>query len=374
MKKPVCKKLLSLALALVLTVAAVPLFSAPASAATSSEVAAKLSSCLPVVTFATPLSGASRVYSYSSSSLSTKTPGYYIDSYVDQIVIIQISSDGKAVLVVYPSSSSATGYRSRWYSAEDILGLSAVSLLSYTASAKSATYRMSASSRVTSYGSIASGDACLRLGSRAVGGKTYYPTVYPISSVKVNGVSGIKHKLALAATPGQTPVTPVTPASGSWQWPMTGCTVTQTFNRYSSSMAAATGRGYHSGMDMVSANTNVCAAAAGTVLYRGYTKGNGYHVILSHSVNGIVVKTLYSHLANYNACPAVGQPVAKGAVIGQMGSSGNSTAPHLHFAVYTGGGTDPYGYTTTNAANRMPYGNYVFYNPAYVVANNGKLP
>lgn len=193
------KRVLAFVLALVLCCSAVPSLSTTASAASSASVASAVASRLPIVTYAMPLSGASRVYSYSNSSLSTKTTGYYIDTFSDQIVITQISSDGRAVLVTYPSSSAASGYRSRWFAADDILGLATVSIHTYTASSKSATYRMT-SGGTASYGSIARNDACVLLGSRGIGERIYYPTVYPISSGTYNKVSGVRYKLALAAT------------------------------------------------------------------------------------------------------------------------------------------------------------------------------
>ncbi len=158
-----------------------------------------------------------------------------------------------------------------------------------------------------------------------------------------------------------------------WQWPMNGYTVTQTFNRYSKTRNALSLRPWHCGIDMVSNDTVVRAAADGTVIYRGYTSGNGNHVIISHTVDGKTVKTLYSHLANFNGCPSVNQSVSKGTQIGVMGNTGNSTAAHLHFAVFTGGGTDPLGYTTYSGSSiKMTEGSVTFYNPEHVI-NTGKL-
>lgn len=200
MKKLTTKRIIAMLLALVLCIGAIPFASIHVSAATSSTVASTVSTKLPLVTYAMPLSGASRVYSYSSSSLVTKTTGYYIDTYTDQIVITQISSNGKAVYVTYPSSSASSGYRSRWFATDDILGIASVNVKSYTAGAASTTYRMSSSSGVKSYGSIAKSDSCSCLGSHTVGSKKYYPTIYPISTGTYNKVSGVKYKLALATS------------------------------------------------------------------------------------------------------------------------------------------------------------------------------
>lgn len=180
MKNIKFKRILAFALAMVLCLGAVSATAPTASAATSSAVASAVSSRLPLVTYAMPLSGASRVYSYSDSSLSTRTTGYYIDTFSDQIVITRISADGRAVYVAYPSSS--TGYRSRWFAADDILGLARVDIRSYTCSSANNTYRMSSASGVTSYGSISKGDACAMLGTHSVGGRTYYNPVYVINN------------------------------------------------------------------------------------------------------------------------------------------------------------------------------------------------
>ena len=191
------KRIISLLLALVLCFGAIPFFGIEASAATSSAVANALSNRLPLVTYAMPLSGATKVYSFTNETFSDKTTSYYIDSFKDQIVITQISADGKAVCVSYPSSSSSTGYRSRWFATDDILGLAIVDIRPYICSSGNTTYRMSSASAVTSYGSISKNDSCVMLGNHTVGGTTYYPTIYPISSGTHNKVSGVRNKLAL---------------------------------------------------------------------------------------------------------------------------------------------------------------------------------
>lgn len=191
------KRIIALLLALVLCFGAIPFFGIEASAATSSAVANAVSNRLPLVTYAMPLSGASKVYSFVDDNYNDKTTKYYIDTFKDQIVITQISTDGKAVCVTYPSSSSSTGYRSRWFATDDILGLATVDIRPYTCSSDNSTYRMSSASAVTSYGSISKNDSCVMLGNHTVGGTTYYPTIYPISSGTYNKVSGVRNKLAL---------------------------------------------------------------------------------------------------------------------------------------------------------------------------------
>jgi murein DD-endopeptidase MepM/ murein hydrolase activator NlpD len=90
-------------------------------------------------------------------------------------------------------------------------------------------------------------------------------------------------------------------------------------------------RGYHEGVD-IAANPGdpVYAAGAGTVVYAGWRQGGyGNVVVLAHGS----VFTIYAHLTAANV--GCGQQVNAGQVIGTVGSTGNSTGPHLHFEVRT---------------------------------------
>ncbi|MCD7099400.1 M23 family metallopeptidase [Stenotrophomonas sp. MMGLT7] len=60
--------------------------------------------------------------------------------------------------------------------------------------------------------------------------------------------------------------------------------------------------------------------------------GWGWYVLLEHSVRGQVVKTRYAHMRQRSPLQ-VGDKVVKGQVIGEAGSTGGSTGPHLHFEV-----------------------------------------
>ncbi len=64
-------------------------------------------------------------------------------------------------------------------------------------------------------------------------------------------------------------------------------------------------------------------------------RGCGWYVEIDHASG---VMTRYCHMQQRPRV-SVGQQVAAGDVIGLVGSSGNSTGPHLHFEVHTGGGT-----------------------------------
>ena len=93
----------------------------------------------------------------------------------------------------------------------------------------------------------------------------------------------------------------------------------------------------HTGLDIAtSSGTPIKAAASGTVVYAGwrggYNGGYGNLVAIDHG-NG--VQTLYGHCSKIYV--SVGQKVSQGQSIAAVGSTGNSTGPHLHFEVRVNG-------------------------------------
>lgn len=85
--------------------------------------------------------------------------------------------------------------------------------------------------------------------------------------------------------------------------------------------------GFHTGVDFSApAGTPVKAAAAGTVVVAQSGGSYGTHVVIKHSDG---VYTLYAHFSSKSV--SVGQTVTAGQQIGNVGSTGNSTGPHLHF-------------------------------------------
>lgn len=169
----------------------------------------------------------------------------------------------------------------------------------------------------------------------------------------------------------------------TWMWPVQVMNTTQDFNAYSSSR-----NGYHLAIDMTSSLDldAIYAAQVGTVVYAGYSSGNGNHVIIQH-LNGDkpTVYSLYCHMSSLNAPIQDGYQIAKGEKIGVMGCTGSCTGKHLHFSIYGRNySTDPYGYTTSGGTvvSRsdskivMSYssGNVTYYDPQYVVRNSGSLP
>lgn len=89
----------------------------------------------------------------------------------------------------------------------------------------------------------------------------------------------------------------------------------------------------HTGIDIgVSYGKNVLAANSGTVIMAKYNGAYGYCVIIDH---GGGLGSLYAHLSAFSV--KVGDVVATGQKIAEVGTSGLSTGPHLHFEVRLNG-------------------------------------
>lgn len=98
---------------------------------------------------------------------------------------------------------------------------------------------------------------------------------------------------------------------------------------------------FHDGIDFTGPQgTPIYATAPGIVETAEYQRGYGYHVIVDH---GYGYKTLYAHLSDMAVM--TGDTVSKDQIIGNLGSTGRSTGPHLHYSVYRDGEpVDPIGY------------------------------
>lgn len=88
--------------------------------------------------------------------------------------------------------------------------------------------------------------------------------------------------------------------------------------------------GKHMAVDLATREgVKVRAADTGKVIKAGWSdNGYGYRIVIDHGIDYV---TLYAHLSEYYV--EEGDIVQKGEVIGAVGSTGNSTGPHLHFEV-----------------------------------------
>lgn len=125
---------------------------------------------------------------------------------------------------------------------------------------------------------------------------------------------------------------------GSFIWPTRGANSISSYYGYRN--PSISGWGFHGGIDIVTGYGNssgvpVVAAASGTVVtaIRGYS-GYGHTVVIDH---GGGLRTRYAHMQPGSLTVYVGQKVSMGQQIGRIGSTGNSTGPHLHFEVLLNG-------------------------------------
>lgn len=127
------------------------------------------------------------------------------------------------------------------------------------------------------------------------------------------------------------------PYSGTFVWPTPSCTTTSSVYGYRVHPIYGTVK-FHAGEDIpASYGAEILAAASGTVTTAGWVSGYGNYTVIDH---GGGTMTAYGHQSSILV--SVGQYVEQGQVIGYVGSTGNSTGPHLHFEVYQNGSTvDP---------------------------------
>jgi len=118
---------------------------------------------------------------------------------------------------------------------------------------------------------------------------------------------------------------------GAMAWPVLGPVTSEFGNRYH----PITGRyTMHNGIDIgAPSGTPIHAAADGIVYFAGWNNGGYGNLIMIDNGSGIV--TMYAHLSGFAS--SSNQIVYRGDIIGYVGSTGNSTGPHLHFEVRVNG-------------------------------------
>jgi murein DD-endopeptidase MepM/ murein hydrolase activator NlpD len=138
----------------------------------------------------------------------------------------------------------------------------------------------------------------------------------------------LQHHL-LGLPPGAA-VDPSHPAAVRFVWPVPGSEISQLFgpSPYDFEPPFGAFPHFHTGIDLAAPmNTPVLAAGDGVVVAATASDvGYGNHIILAHDGHTL---TLYGHLAMMGV--KVGDTVKQGQPIGLLGSTGNSTGPHLHF-------------------------------------------
>jgi murein DD-endopeptidase MepM/ murein hydrolase activator NlpD len=169
-------------------------------------------------------------------------------------------------------------------------------------------------------------------------GKAYDLTYQQLA--RVNGISdpnqiSVGQKIFIPGAARELPVELITPSSialrppsanfpvlgsGALEWPILGI-VTSAFG--------ARGESIHDGIDIAAAEgTPVRVVESGEVIYADQLRGYGNIVIVRHGGN---LMSVYAH--NRKNEVREGETVAAGQTIAEVGSTGNATAPHLHFEI-----------------------------------------
>lgn len=108
----------------------------------------------------------------------------------------------------------------------------------------------------------------------------------------------------------------------------------------------------HQGVDFTPGyGTPIQAIADGVVVANEYSAGYGYMLEIEHQINGQTVTSIYAHMIAGSATVQVGQQIAVGGYVGQVGNSGASTGAHLHLEIHVNGSpVDPYAWLSANAS------------------------
>jgi murein DD-endopeptidase MepM/ murein hydrolase activator NlpD len=144
--------------------------------------------------------------------------------------------------------------------------------------------------------------------------------IYPGQKLVINCATGTA---ATAAAPAPATAPAAVPASSGWVRPINACVGSGFGWRWGA---------MHNGVDLAAGSgTPIRAAAAGTVSTAWQAGGAGNYTMINH---GGGTFTVYMHQSSFAVQSGW---VDAGQTIGYVGSTGNSTGPHLHFEVHTGG-------------------------------------
>jgi len=148
-----------------------------------------------------------------------------------------------------------------------------------------------------------------------------------VASAHTFGPSAVRDDLYVITqfTPVQWPIAPSSDVSSGFGWRVAPC-------RWGCSSD-------HQGVDFDPGyGTEIHVIADGVVVESSSDGGLGQHVIVQHEINGAMVQSVYGHMIFGSQTVSVGDTVVMGQVIGDVGSTGASTGPHLHFEIRPGGG------------------------------------
>lgn len=140
------------------------------------------------------------------------------------------------------------------------------------------------------------------------------PTIVPVAQVQRDAFGVTTYTLVQWPLPSVTPM-----ADGYGPRSCAGCSA------------------FHEGLDLNPGDGYpVQSIAEGVVVVSEYSGALGAHVIIEHTVDGQVIRSLYAHMQGDSLAVSVGQTVTRGQQLGLVGNTGQSTGPHLHFGIQIG--------------------------------------
>ena len=214
------------------------------------------------------------------------------------------------------------------------LALAAVAAVAMVASFSSMARRAMISDQVARERDelLAGRDSMAVLAERLAALDVFADQLRTLSGLEVDRDSALWLPVAPAARPGDAlPAPPGDSARTPTLWPLTEA-------GFLTQSLLEGGEGGHPGIDIaIASGSYVRASGGGTVLESGIDPIYGEFILLDH---GDRVWSRYGHL-QYRSVQR-GQQVSRGEVIGLSGSTGRSTAPHLHFEIlFNGRPVDP---------------------------------
>lgn len=167
--------------------------------------------------------------------------------------------------------------------------------------------------------------------------------IQPVDPVAEVGTGGAPPDGGAGGSTSPTPTAATGAAGGgTWRWP--------TYGRVSSEYGPRDGR-LHAGIDIAAPTGRpVRAARTGRVITAQHNNPTaGHFVVLVHDGG---YRTRYLHLSRITV--SVGQTIEAGAILGEVGSTGRSTGPHLHYEVLKSNGASPVNPRTVHTGNPTP--------------------
>ena len=169
------------------------------------------------------------------------------------------------------------------------------------------------------------------------------------NSIVVSRDSYDSSKVPTVATYAQTAST-FSNYLGSVQWPfLTGVPISDDFGPRVPPCGGCSS--FHKGIDMNPGDGSpIQAIASGVVTEVSATDsgGLGVYAVIEHVIGGETVSSVYAHMRVGTLAMSVGESVSVGQLVGNVGNTGQSTGPHLHFEILLVGvtPTDPFAWLT----------------------------